>query len=193
MKYFVYCLMTSGEIIYIGSSTKLLNRIRTHRKDKEFDEVRYCELPNKKSMLDLEMFAIDKVKPPLNRLIATPNIKEKPEGLRWIKANLCFLTPENVDMNYEIRCSALWDYPSYVGQQLGIFSICLHEVLSKSDITFIKLEDKPAAVFDGSGMDIYELAESYGLMSIDEYTNQAYLSSGKISREVYDWSLTQFD
>lgn len=189
MKYFVYCLMKEDQVVYIGSSSKLLNRIKKHSTDKDFDKVTYCELPDKQTMLEFEKFSINKVRPPLNRSIPVPKMTEKPEGLRWRKANLSFLMYDKVDIFYDIQCDAAWDYAIMVFDELGIHGICPHD----HDLTFIMVGDKVAAVFDGSGLDMYDLAKERGIISYDDYITNAYKRAGKIMMGEYEWSLKQFD
>lgn len=189
MKYFVYCLFKGDDIIYIGSSTKLLNRLKTHSKDKDFDKVVYCELPDQKTMLEFEIYSIDKVRPPLNRSVPKPKLKEKPDGIKWKKANLAFLNYDKVDINHIVSCNAYWEY---------ITGVCDYFNISNVDpyghyLSYIKLEDKVAAVFDDSGLTLEELAVSEGLVSRDEFERQYFLDSGVIPRREYEESLKQFD
>lgn len=188
-KYFVYCLFNNGNIIYIGSSTKLLNRLKTHRKDKEFNKVVYCELPDQKTMLDFEIYSIDKVRPPLNRSVPKPKLKEKPQNLKWKKANLAFLNYDKVDISNNILFNASWDYTNYVCEYFGISNVDPYQQY----LSYIKVEDKVAAVFDGSGLTLEELASSEGLISSDEFYEQYFLERDAIPVQIYEQSFKQFD
>ncbi len=82
-EFFVYVLELDGVVVYVGSTTDLVSRISDHRKDKAFDNVKYCVLPNKKLMLDVERYGIYKLKPILNTRICAPSIKPKEIKLKW--------------------------------------------------------------------------------------------------------------
>lgn len=189
MKYFVYCLYKDGSIIYIGSSTKLLDRLKCHAKDKDFDKVSVCELPSHKDMLDLEIYAIDKIRPPLNKSVPKPRLKEKPQGLKWKGVNLAFLNYDKVDDNYMVACNASWDYNKYVCDHFNITNIDPYE----QHLSYIKLEDKVVAVFDGSGFTLEELAILEGLSSRTEFEIKYFADRDVIPMEVYEHSLRQFD
>lgn len=190
MKYFVYCLMSKGEIVYIGSSTKLMNRIKTHKKDKEFDEVMYCELLDRQTMLDFEIYAINKVKPPLNRVIPFPTTTEKPEGLLWKRANLSFLCKERVDIYHMLDQNLWWEYLCMVCDK---FSICNIDPYNEWGLTYLNIEGKIVAVFDGTGVSLEYLAAREGVISWEDYRLTRYKEECVIPAEEYDWSLTQFD
>lgn len=181
--------MNKGEIVYIGSSTKLMNRIKTHKKDKEFDQVRYCELLDRQTMLDFEIYAINKVKPPLNRVIPSPSMMEKPEGLRWRNANLSFLHYNKVDIYHHLSHNVWWEYYHMVCDRFNIAKIDPYG----ESLTYVKLDDKVAAVFDGSGITLEELAVCEGVISSNDYENIRYKEEGIISVAEYEWALTQFD
>lgn len=188
-KYFVYCLYKEDQIIYIGSSTKLLNRLKTHRKDKEFDKVIYCETVDKQTMLDLEIYAINKARPPLNRIFPQSKMLKIPDGIRWHKANLAFLNYDKVDIYRNVAFSAHWSYMNYVSTNLGIHGISPYD----THLTYVKINGIPAAVFDGSGKELGDFAVDNGLLSPQEYEDLAYIKSGQISIDEYERSLKQFD
>lgn len=189
MKYFVYCLYKDDSIIYIGSSTKLLNRLKCHAKDKDFNRVSFCELPSHSDMLDLEIYAIDKIRPPLNKSVPKPRLKEKPEGLKWKGVNLAFLNYDKVDDNCIVACNAHWDYSKYVCDYFNITNIDPHEQY----LSYIKLENKVVAVFDGSGFSLEELAISEGLISRAEFETKYFEDRDVIPMAIYEESLRQFD
>jgi predicted GIY-YIG superfamily endonuclease len=93
-KYYVYCLKQKGVLIYVGSTTKITDRMKSHTKDKVFDEMWYCELPNKEIMLEVEAYYISQKNPQLNKTKPSYTITETPEYIKWIQANLDFLHTE---------------------------------------------------------------------------------------------------
>lgn len=190
MRYFVYCLYQKDEIIYIGSSTKLLNRLITHKKDKDFDKVVYCELNDRQTMLDFEIYYIDKVKPRLNRILPLPTMTEPLKDIKWIKANLSFLYKDKVDL-YRIMEQNIWlEYLDLVCEKLSISNI---DPYSEWGLTYIKVGCKTAAVFDGSGLSLESLALNEGVIGYSDYKNMRYENEGVISLDEYNWSLEQFD
>lgn len=189
MKYFVYCLYKDDQIIYIGSSTKLVNRVIAHNKDKDFDSVVYCRLPDKQTMLNFEIYAIDKVKPPLNKIFPTPTISDKPEGITWKKVNLTFLSKDRVDFEYILAINISWGYRKMICDYFNITNIDPYG----ENLSYFKFNGKVVAVFDGSGVSLEELAVSEGLISLDEYELIRYQEEGAIRVKDYEKSLTQFD
>lgn len=62
----VYFLVLKDEIVYIGQSESLLNRIAAHRLDKHFDRVFFINIAQDK-VLDVEAALIKSFKPKYNR------------------------------------------------------------------------------------------------------------------------------
>lgn len=182
--------MNKDKIVYIGSSTKLMNRIKTHKKDKEFDQVRYCELLDRQTMLDFEIYAINKVKPPLNKVTPSPTMTEKPEYLVWKRANLSFLYRERVDIYYVLEQGIWWEYLCMVCDKFSIRNI---DPYSEWGLTYINIDGKIVAVFDGSGVSLKDLAVQEGIISWREYRVARYKEEDMITVEEYYWSLKQFD
>lgn len=65
-KFYVYALTLDSEIVYIGSTTRLYDRIKCHTDGKNFNGFLVQELDNNTDMLSLEMMLIDKYRPDLN-------------------------------------------------------------------------------------------------------------------------------
>lgn len=66
--YFVYKLYDSnGEVIYVGSSSSIQNRLKSHYHSKDFEYVEVCKCSNKIDMLRLEHFTIKSLFPQLNK------------------------------------------------------------------------------------------------------------------------------
>lgn len=63
----VYRLYKNNEIIYIGKSKNIKNRLLSHNYDKDFDSLDYVEIDNNADKDLYEMYYIDKFKPILNK------------------------------------------------------------------------------------------------------------------------------
>lgn len=63
----VYRLYKNNEIIYIGKSKNIKNRLLSHNSDKDFDSFDYVEIDNNADKDLYEMYYIDKFKPILNK------------------------------------------------------------------------------------------------------------------------------
>lgn len=81
----VYKLLLGDEVVYVGSSHVVEDRIVTHTSDKEFDRVLVCVKDTKEEMLNTENYLIDHFKPKYNksaniaRVKAYGNLCEKSE------------------------------------------------------------------------------------------------------------------
>ncbi len=188
IKYYVYCLKNKGELVYIGSTIKIIDRIRTHKRDKEFDEVLCCELPDKETMLEVEAYGISNKNPILNSDKPKFSITELPEYIRWRKVDLNFLRYADVDWPQHIMVNAGYAYIFRAMEELGI-PCHLHSV----DLYYKMQDGNVIAVFDGSGEPIQEFIASLGFDECDKFIEEAYASSGKITPQDYENSMTQFD
>ena len=66
---FIYFLIDKGEIVYIGKSNgRLLCRINSHLKDKEFDNVKYLSVNSINELNRVESELISNHKPKYNKL-----------------------------------------------------------------------------------------------------------------------------
>lgn len=63
---FIYYLMKGGSVVYIGQSVSLEPRIAQHKRDKDFDSVRFIEVSGHISLNDAEFSQIITHKPTLN-------------------------------------------------------------------------------------------------------------------------------
>lgn len=70
----VYQLFQGGELLYIGSTRAFYDRIKAHSYKKDFDAWRAAECPHEDHCRELEAALIDRDRPPLNRMIATPRM-----------------------------------------------------------------------------------------------------------------------
>lgn len=69
----IYFLIKDGAIVYVGKSNNLPSRIGTHKKEKDFDAVRYLDV-ELKDQDDLEIALIKAIRPPLN--LQSKSLKE---------------------------------------------------------------------------------------------------------------------
>lgn len=67
-KGYVYFLLVNEKIIYVGKTTKLYQRIQTHKKDKFFNKVYYINV-RLSIMGEIEKYYIRLIKPRHNKLI----------------------------------------------------------------------------------------------------------------------------
>lgn len=68
-EYFVYTLFQGNEIVYVGQTTCLDDRIRTHSYTKEFDSYSYLECIDYETMCEMESMLIISLLPKLNKTI----------------------------------------------------------------------------------------------------------------------------
>lgn len=95
-RFMVYALVSKGVIVYIGSSTNIESRLKTHKLSKDFDSILFQRVSSNSDMLGLEMMLIDRYKPKLNSLL---NMKLA----RSCKVKECLVeySPENKPMSWE--------------------------------------------------------------------------------------------
>lgn len=67
-RYHVYKLLLDNVVVYVGQSTKPLNRVYAHSKDKNFSSVQIATLGDKSSALQFEAMEIDRYKPKYNKV-----------------------------------------------------------------------------------------------------------------------------
>lgn len=70
----VYQLLLGDELVYIGSTGALYDRLKAHAREKVFDSWRASRCENERHCRDLETALIDRYRPPLNRMIPTPRV-----------------------------------------------------------------------------------------------------------------------
>lgn len=92
MKPCIYFLISGSEIVYVGQTLSLPNRLLRHKKDKEFDSY-YAYECEKEDMNELECHFIIKFKPRYNKLLPmesneylTLNMLKNRFGIGKIKA-----------------------------------------------------------------------------------------------------------
>jgi hypothetical protein len=188
VKYYVYCLKNKGELVYIGSTIKIIDRIRTHKRDKAFDEVICCELPDKETMLEVEAYGISSKKPILNSDKPNFSITQIPDYIKWRRVDLNFLRYADVDWAQNVLVDASYDYIFRAMTELGI-PCGLHSV----DLCYKMQDGEVIAVFDGSGEPIHEFIVSLGFDKGDQHVEEAYALSGKITPQDYERSINQFN
>lgn len=65
-KYFIYFLLKKGNVVYVGQTDNIINRVKIHKKNKNFDNVAYFSTTNEKEVNYLENFYILKYSPYYN-------------------------------------------------------------------------------------------------------------------------------
>jgi hypothetical protein len=161
--------------------------MKSHTKDKVFDEMWYCELPSKEIMLEVEAYYISQKNPQLNKTKPSYTITETPEYIKWIQANLDFLRTDDVDFDHYLAQCAYWEYYLSAMEDLGI-----PEVLFNTGIHLKFINNQIVAVFDGSGDELIEFLKLQGYCCLEDYTESYTRSNGKISLASYEKSLKQF-
>ncbi|EJB8455148.1 GIY-YIG nuclease family protein [Vibrio parahaemolyticus] len=80
---FIYFLLDSDNLIYVGRTTKLFTRIDSHSYDKQFDRYKWI-LVEKEYVDFLEKYFIDVYRPIENRFIAKPLVPTSIPDNSWI-------------------------------------------------------------------------------------------------------------
>lgn len=93
--YFVYKLYCKEELVYIGFSKRVSNRLNTHLKDKEVDKIELCKCSSKEEAEHLENHLILKHKPSLNK-----SVNLRLARLHTTNDTHLFVSPE--DMDYDL-------------------------------------------------------------------------------------------
>ena len=86
MAYYIYKYVENDEVVYIGQTTELHTRIRTHTKDKlaNFNgQIYYFSCPNKTAMDSWEYFLINKYHPKYNVALNDGNVSIHVDEPQW--------------------------------------------------------------------------------------------------------------
>lgn len=67
--WYVYYLWRGPDLIYVGMTTDLHQRVRNHRASKDFDRVTYKRFDSERSMRRWELRTIESARPPLNKRV----------------------------------------------------------------------------------------------------------------------------
>lgn len=89
-KYYVYKYIVNNEIVYIGKSTDLKNRIKQHKSDKLKNlkaNIYYFECPNNTAMDSWEYNLINKYHPKFNIALNDKEVKINVDEPEWILYN----------------------------------------------------------------------------------------------------------
>lgn len=92
----VYQLLLDGEIIYVGKTNNIHNRLVAHSKDKLFDKVLLAKCEDEVNQSALESTLIEIIRPPLNRSLNLQQIDSNiviPEFTDSLEFQLDFITP----------------------------------------------------------------------------------------------------
>lgn len=95
----IYYLIHSGEIVYIGETTDLVQRIEAHRRDKAFQEIYYVDVKgiSKRDRLLFESWAMVEFKKCYGRIPKYNKIEEDDTPFKRLKFN------HGLGMKYETR------------------------------------------------------------------------------------------
>ena len=170
VKYYVYCLYKGKSLLYVGSSTQLINRLKTHKKDKDFDGALYCELPNKELMLEYEEYGIYNLNPPLNRKVLYRPDKPDVEVF-WVKFDMYNLLPEASPDDLMAVC---FEYHQYQADIVGIPYSIRHELFHMQDNWTFQREVTDVGVTilarsDKLGKSVDEICTDLGGLTFEQF------------------------
>lgn len=82
---FIYFLIKQKEIVYVGQTINLLNRIKSHKKEKDFDSYAFVEV-DEYDLDEMELAYIIEFKPELNKNLPPKNSRyRKLHTFNWYK------------------------------------------------------------------------------------------------------------
>lgn len=194
MKYFVYCLYKDDNLQYVGSTTKIINRMRTHKKCKDFNSMKYYVLDSKQDMLDFEIFCINTMSPPINK--TKPKIQKDFSDLKvdWKPANLDFLGEVPSDHSFYEFCFA--SYQRHITKVLNIPENLIYNVLihwQSYDWSYDIINGYLLIKHDNTGKSLSDLIIERGGKSFKDFTKRLEIINNIITAEAYNSSMSQFD
>lgn len=194
MKYFVYCLYKDNDLQYVGSTTQIVTRIKSHKRDKDFNSVKYCVLESRTEMLDFEIVCINEMSPPLNR--TKPPIPKDFTGLvvNWRQANLDFLKEVPTTHSFDDFCFEA--YQKHIIKRLNLPWSLVYNVLhhwSAYDWTYDFKDGYLMVKHDSTGKSFHDLVVEMGCKSYNELRRDLEIINNITSYEEYEKSLKQFD
>jgi hypothetical protein len=84
--YFVYLLVKDGDIIYVGKTINVQDRMKDHTSNKDFDDIRIFACSTKQEQDVLENTCIFKYCPPLNRSVRLKEVDKEMELPAFVSA-----------------------------------------------------------------------------------------------------------
>jgi hypothetical protein len=75
-RYFVYILKKNEEVIYVGRTKRIYDRLVSHKSKKDFDKVALIEFIDEGHSRDCEYYLIKYYKPSLNKLWVTIGLNQ---------------------------------------------------------------------------------------------------------------------
>lgn len=86
----VYLLILRGRVVYVGQTTDLYMRLRSHRREKDYDHARVIEVPNTsrgtfRALDAAERALILALEPELNRGAPVGDIARRDEWDEWLR------------------------------------------------------------------------------------------------------------
>lgn len=202
-KYYVYSLFLNGNLIYVGSTTKPINRLKDHKLDKDFNMVLVCRLENEKDMLDVEKWYIKQKKPTLNK--NRPEIESRPDvgELEWVRVDLSFLHFDRVESGHSFDDFCHDKYLKYCAESLGMSWEQFYNLTNYHYGGFgkqcqgwnydITSDGYLVIKHDLSGKNISQIMEQLGNKSYESFCSMLRKHHGIISEEQYYASLDQFN
>lgn len=75
-RYFVYILKKNQEVIYVGRTKRIYDRLVSHKSKKDFDKIALIEFIDQGQSRDCEYYLIKYYKPSLNKLWVTTGLNK---------------------------------------------------------------------------------------------------------------------
>ncbi len=99
----IYFLILKGRVIYVGQSIDIYNRINSHKKDKDFDNVMYIKC-NEEELTTTEDYYIIALNPPLNKThMLQIHYNEYRKEIREYNRAKKLKSNKNINLHYPIR------------------------------------------------------------------------------------------
>jgi hypothetical protein len=194
MKYYLYKLYKGSELVYIGSTTNIVVRMRNHKREKDFESVQWCDVGSREDMLSFEKYLIYTLNPPLNIQKKKPTKPANLTELCWKQMDLLFLDISKVCFDYSIEEYAHNLYLEKISDVFGVSESDLYGLIYHyRDSLDITSEGYFVIKHDGSGRGLFTIATERGLPPISQLIEHIYKKKGKISFLDYEASLAQFD
>ena len=194
MKYFVYCLYKDNDLQYVGSTTQIVARMKAHKRDKDFNAMKYCVLESKQEMLDFEIVCINNMSPPLNK--TKPALPKDFTGLivNWRQANLDFLKEVPTTHSFDDFCFET--YQNYIIETLNLPWLLVYNIMHHwggYNWTYDFKDGYLMIKHDSTGKSFNDLVVERGCKSYDEFRRGLEIINNITSYTEYEHSLRQFD
>ena len=194
MKYFVYCLYKDNDLQYVGSTTQIVARMKSHKRDKDFNAMKYCVLESKQEMLDFEIVCINEMSPPLNK--TKPALPKDFTGLvvNWRQANLDFLKEVPTTHSFDDFCFET--YQNYIIETLNLPWSLVYNIMyhwGGYNWTYDFKDGYLMIKHDSTGKSFKDLVVERGCKPYGEFRRGLEIVNNITSYAEYEHSLRQFD